>query len=468
MDRPIAAPSHTAARHAAVRHARIRRPRFPQHGSQAHRDVAHVFDGEGRTVSAEDPQTLPEDISPKEFSEVLSALRSIPRSDQRRWGEVYVRGLLAVRGKKTMRALANGAGSGAEQSLYQFISKSPWDADPVRGDLARLLVERAQPRAWVVQPLVITKVGRHSVGVERQWVPRIGRVVNCQQAMSVWLAGDRGSCPVDWQLALPECWTDREDMRRRASIPTEVGSCPPEQCAVDSVSRMAREWGLRGRPVVMDLRETAPQPVCAELVTRQIPFVVRVDPSSITPVPPGPKTTPGGPAGTDKDKGESWVGSAGLLSTLHRQRMPVEWFDHTTRTMRATSVGAARVALRRGPTAHGRPERLDLVLLAAWADPGRRSPSEFWLSNLAQSQLGTVYRTAQLSRRVERDLAEVSDGLGIRDFEGRSYRGWHHHMTMVSLAHAVTVLSPSHAHGTPAPAARTTPLPSRGTEVSAV
>ncbi|MFI0241408.1 IS701 family transposase [Streptomyces sp. NPDC016845] len=416
----------------------------------AHRDVAHVFDGEGRTVSAENRQTLPEGISPDEFAEVLSALRSIPRSDQRRWGEIYVGGLLSVRGKKTMRAVANGAGSGAEQSLYQFISKSPWDADLVRGDLARLLIERAQPRAWVVQPLVIPKVGRHSVGVERQWVPRIGRVVNCQQAMSVWLAGDRGSCPVDWQLALPECWTDEEDRRRRASIPTEVGSCPPEQCAVDSVSKMAREWGLRGRPVVMDLRETPPQPVCAEMTERQIPYVVRIDPSTIIPVPPAPTPVPGGPA----DQAGGWVGSAGLLSALHKQRMPVEWFDHTARSMRATSVGAARIALRGPSSASGRPERLDLVLLAAWADPGRRSPSEFWLSNLAQAQLGTLYRTAMLTRRVERDLAEVSDGLGIRDFEGRSYRGWHHHMTMVSLAHAVTLLSPPRAQDPPAPADR--------------
>jgi len=415
-------------------------------------------------VSAEDEQTLPYDISPNEFTEVLSALRSIPRSDQRRWGELYVRGLLAVRGKKTMRALANGAGSGAEQSLYQFISKSPWDVEPVRGDLARLLIERAQPRAWVVQPLVITKVGQHSVGVERQWVSQIGRIVNCQQATSVWLAWDRGSCPVDWQLALPECWTGQEDMRRRASIPTHVGSCPPEQCGVDSVSKMSREWGLRGRPVVMDLREAEPHLVCADLVARQIPFVVRVDSSSIAPTPPGPMPASGGPG----DRAEEWVGSAGLLSVLHKQRMPVEWFDHAAETMRATAVGAARVALRTGSMGHGQPERLELVLLAAWADPGRRSPSEFWLSNLPQSQLGTVYRTAMLSRRVERDLAEVSDGLGIRDFEGRSYRGWHHHMTMVSLAHAVMALSPSRARGPLPPTHRLPLAPARDSKVSAV
>nr|WP_237536636.1 transposase [Streptomyces sp. SID5785] len=408
-------------------------------------------------------------MSPNELAEVLSVLRSIPRSDQRRWGEVYVRGLLAVRGKKTMRALAHGVGSGAEQSLNQFISKSPWDADQVRGDLARLLIARAQPRAWVVQPLVITKVGRHTVGVERQWVPRIGRVVNCQQAMSVWLAGEDGSCPVDWQLALPESWTSQEDLRRRAAIPTEVGSCPPEQCAVDAVSKMTREWGLRGRPVVMDGREAAPQTVCAELAGRQIPFVVRIDPSSIAPMPPESRTGRTGRSGIGPgDRAGGRAGAAGLLTALHKERIPVEWFDHTERTMRATSVGAVPVVLHGGSTVQqGQPEGLDLVLLAAWADSGRSSPSEFWLTNLAQSPLGGVYRTAMLSRRVERDLAEVSDGLGIRDFEGRSYRGWHHHMTMVSLAHAVTVLSSSRAQAPPGAAEGGSLVPSGEPRVGA-
>ncbi|MFG3101381.1 IS701 family transposase [Streptomyces sp. NPDC048182] len=390
-------------------------------------------------MSAADLPTLPSHPSrpsgsaPGATGEVLSVLRSLPRSDQRRWGELYVRGLLAVREKKTMRALAQGAGSGVEQSLYQFISKSPWNDGPVRGDLARLLDERARPRAWVVQPLVIPKVGRHSVGVERQWVSQASRLVNCQKAASVWLAWDDASCPVDWQLALPECWTDREDLRRRASIPADVGPRPPEQCGLDSVRRMSREWGLRGGPVVMDLRETAPHPVCADLVAGRIPFVVRVHPSSVTLSPPGP---------------------AELLSTLHGRRMPVEWFDHVTGTTRATAVGAARVTLCGGAARPEPPEPLDLLLLAAWAAPGARSPSEFWLSNLARSRLGSVYRTAMLRRRVERDLAEAGDDLGMRDFEGRSYRGWHHHMTMVSLAHAATALSPRRARGPLHPAGR--------------
>ncbi|MEU9100382.1 transposase [Streptomyces sp. NPDC048361] len=367
---------------------------------------------------------MPDEISPEIVTEFLGrALASIPRADQRRWGDLYVRGLLSVGGKKTMRALAgNGRGS-VEQSLYQFISKSPWDAMPVRRELARLFQGLAQPRAWVVQPLVITKVGRHSVGVERQFVSQYGRVVNCQQATGVWLASDRVSCPVDWRLVLPECWTDEPGMRERASIPDDVGACPPEQCAIGSLAAMADEWSLHSRPVVMDLRETDPSPVCAELTSRQVPFVVRVSPAS---------------SHTALDWGAHRTAPAGLTATLSRHQMPVEWLDHTTDTLRATSVGATRARLRdrQAPT-----ESQELLLLGAWTTAGRPAPDEFWLTNMPQSQLGTVYRTAMLSRRVERDLATYGDPLGLRDFEGRSFRGWHHHMTMVSLAHAIRVLT---------------------------
>ncbi|MEU1404037.1 transposase [Streptomyces sp. NPDC005728] len=401
------------------------------------------------------------EISEHVISEIISrTFRSIPRSDQRRWGALYVRGLLSVSGRKTMRAIADGAGGGVEQSLYQFITKSPWDAEPVRRELADLLL-RLEPRAWVVQPLVISKVGQHSVGVERRWVSQYGRVVNCQQAIGVWLAADRASCPVDWRLALPESWAGEATLRRRACIPEDVGSCPPEQCAVEAVSAMAGDWGLPHRPVVMDLRESDAYGICAMLLERRMPFVVRIDPAArglaLRALRPSPR--PGLPEPVSEDTGAPCPPGSPLtlVPELSRQCLPVEWYDHEADALRATSVGSARVLLRRTGPGAPRPvpaDQQELILVGAWRDPARRTPSEYWLSNLPQSQLGTVYRTAMLGHRVTRDLAEVSEGLGIRDFEGRSFRGWHHHMTMVSLAHAATVLST-------APQAETMPPPVR-------
>ncbi|MGC0330297.1 SRSO17 transposase [Streptomyces sp. SAI-170] len=394
-------------------------------------------------MSVEHRQNLPEGMPEDVFSAILSrALESIPRSDQRRWAELYVRGLLTVDGKKTMRALANGAGNSVEQSLYQFITKSTWQCGPVRRAVAQLLSERLTPRAWVVHPLVITKIGEHSVGVERQWVAHIGRIVNCQQAAGVWLVSEQGSCPVDWRLALPECWTEHPERRRRASIPSHVDSSPPEQCGIGAVDRMASEWNLPGRPVVMDLRDGDPYAACAELNARHIPFVVRIDPASrfalLEPLQQ--------PALADRAQATDV-----LTAALSRNCMPVEWYDHVTDTVRATSVGTMRVRLRRRRAVPAQlNERQELVLLGAWTSRNRRAPAEYWLSNLSRTQLGTIYRTAMLARRVERDLSEVTDGLGARDFEGRSFRGWHHHMTMVSVAHAAAALASASASAAPA------------------
>ncbi|MFF8412510.1 IS701 family transposase [Streptomyces omiyaensis] len=389
-------------------------------------------------MSNERHRDLPAAVAEETVAEIVSrTFTSIPRSDQRRWGEMYMRGLLSVEGKKTMRALAAGAGGGVEQSLYQFITKSPWHTAPVRRELARLL-QRTAPRAWVVQPLVIEKVGRHSVGVERQWVSQIGKFVNCQRAMGVWLTSDRASCPVDWRLALPDSWAGEPGLRRRASIPEDVGSCPPEQCAIDAVARMAEEWQLPGRPVVMDLRESDAIRVCSELLRRRTPFVVRVDPAVLR------------------------RGSGDLLRALSRRCLPVEWYDHTAEALRATSVGTTPVRLP-VPQVQGGDgaDRADLVLLGAWTHPNRRTPGEYWLSNLTRTRVGTLYRTAALARKAERDMAEIADPLGLRDFEGRSFRGWHHHMTMVSLAQAATVLSAPAAEPAPPAALRLPPVAAR-------
>ncbi|MFD4372727.1 IS701 family transposase [Streptomyces sp. NPDC058486] len=389
-------------------------------------------------MSNERHRDLPEAVAEETVAEIVSrTFTSIPRSDQRRWGEMYMRGLLSVEGKKTMRALAAGAGGGVEQSLYQFITKSPWHTAPVRRELARLL-QRTAPRAWVVQPLVIVKVGQHSVGVHRQWVPQIGRYVNCQRAMGVWLTSDRASCPVDWRLALPDSWVAEPGLRRRASIPEDVGSCPPEQCAIDAVARMTEEWDLPARPVVMDLRESDATRVCTELLRRRTPFVVRIDPSLLR------------------------RGSGDLLRALSRRCLPVEWYDHTAGALRATSVGTTtvRLPLPDAPGGDGS-DRADLVLLGAWTDPNRRAPGEYWLSNLTRTRVGTLYRTAALARKAERDMAEIADPLGLRDFEGRSFRGWHHHMTMVSLAQAASVLSAQPADAAAPAPLRLPPVPVR-------
>ncbi|GAA2752342.1 IS701 family transposase [Kitasatospora cinereorecta] len=369
------------------------------------------------------PQRLPE-----EQVDALCGLllASVPRSDQRRWGELYVRGLLGTEGRKTMKGIAAAAGSAAMQSLQQFISTSPWEWMPVRQSLARYMDRELQPGAWIVEPLTVLKAGRHSVGVERQYVTGLGRMANCQQSSTVWLASEDGSCPVDWQLALPDSWVDCGEQRRRAAIPDGARSRTPVQCAVEAVVAMADEWRLPVKPVVMTVAPADVHEVSAAFTVRRIPFVLRVDGSL-----PVVEASGGGrifPAGR-------------LVEAVKEQAGVVEWRELSGLRHRTASVVGFRVGLpatdAAGHWAGTRPH----VLIGAWTDPRSASPTEFWLSNIGHLPTAAVFRIARLARRVSRDLYEIGDRVGARDFAGRTFRGWHHHATLVSIAHAISVLA---------------------------
>jgi len=377
-----------------------------------------------------DPELLPYDFV-EAFCTMMFA--SLPRSDQRRWAEVYVRGLLSTDGRKTMRRIASVEdGAAVEQSLQQFVSKSPWEWQDVRSVLGRHL-DRALPlQAFVVQPLTIPKAGDHTVGVERQFVKSAGRVVNCQRAVSIWLAMEGASCPVDWELALPSRWIRNPQLRKRAGIPEGTPTLTAEEHMLDSVRRISKEWGIRPRPVVVDSREPDPGRVIYELSKMNIPFVLRT--SSAVPVSPvAPRSFPG--------MGRR-IAAGRLIHWLRDQRRSVEWKTDGSSARRSAFAVSTAVhtpldsrsarAGRNGP----------LTLMAVWSE-SRRPPTEFWLSNMTYVPLHELFQLTRLSDRAAKDMANVSIPLGIRDFEGRSFRGWHHHVTLTSVAHAIWTLATS-------------------------
>ncbi|MEU2737318.1 transposase [Streptomyces sp. NPDC007095] len=376
-------------------------------------------------------------------------LSSIPRSDQRRWGEMYVRGLLLAEGRKTMRGIAAVVGSAAMQSLQQFISTSPWDWKPVRQSLAGYVDREIRPHAWIVETLAVPKAGKHSVGVERQFATGLGRVTNCQQSSGIWLASQEASCPVDWQLALPARWVACPEQRRRAAIPDHVRARTPVQCAVESVVEMAEHWGLTPRPVVMAVTDADLPYVMTSFGMRHIPFVLRVE-GSLPVVTHDPAQGLGG---------QRIATASRVASELGDQAGAVEWQDLGQSRRRVTKVAGTRVGLPMSvdPLSHGTGVP-SFALVGAWTDPTNSRPTEYWLSNIGHLPVPTLFRIAKLSRRVSRDLHEVCDNVGVRDFAGRSFRGWHHHATLVSIAHAISLLSK--AAGPHRPLAEQ-PLPTR-------
>ncbi|MFE1444599.1 IS701 family transposase [Streptomyces sp. NPDC058739] len=360
-------------------------------------------------------------------------LASLKRRDQRTRGEWYVSGLLTVPGRKSMRALAAVADHGAaEQSLHHFISNSSWSWHPVRQALARHLDRVLLPQAWVIDSMAIPKAGEHSVGVAESFRFDLGRVVNSQQAFGVSLANEQLSAPVNWGLNLPAEWLEDEDRRRRARIPDDVAAMSVEAGVVHTVAELAdAAWGLRRRPVVLDGRTLNSLALVEQFTRRRIPFVMRVDGSTrvvgFDPVQPG--------------AGERLFQAQQLVERGKKLSKPVVWVDPEYSITRSLLVSGTRVtvpAVRRP----GLPPLSDraLTLVGGWPMQKGR-PGEVWLSNLLDVPPAALLRLGRLTRRVSKDFQEVSTRVGMRDFEGRSYAGWHRHVTLCSVAHAIMVLS---------------------------
>jgi len=352
-------------------------------------------------------------------------LSSLPRSDQRRRGELYVRGLLQAEGRKSMRNLAGLAGGPAmEQSLHHFISKSTWEWEPVRRALASRLYEELAPRAWVVQPITIPKAGQSSVGVEARYLPRLGKTANIQQAYGVWLTSSEASVPANWRLLLCRAWAEDDERRRRAEVPEHAVDSSPDACARDVVLETAG-WGLPPLPVLMDVRDSSAIAVTADFSAARVPFVLRVDPTVLLLA--GSHALP--------HHGTGPLPAQRLIESVHRMSRPVEWIDPVTQALRTSFVVAPRVTLP-GRALRGRPLRL----LGEWNMNQRRAP-QLWLTDLVDLPASALLRLSKLACRTARDLAQVSGPIGIRDFEGRSFAGWHRHTTLVSVAHTASALA---------------------------
>ena len=150
---------------------------------------------------------------------------SMRRKDQRRWGEVYLRGLMLDGKRKSIEPMAGRLDDGDEQCLQQFVNQSPWDWRPVRRALAVRMSAEIEPEAWIVDDTGFPKFGKMSVGVARQYSGALGKVGNCQLGVSINAASEQASCPLDWRLFIPEEWDEdsesNHDRREKARLPQD-------------------------------------------------------------------------------------------------------------------------------------------------------------------------------------------------------------------------------------------------------
>jgi SRSO17 transposase len=210
---------------------------------------------------------------------------SLPRSDQRAAGGLYVRGLLLDGRRKSMQPMAERLAID-HQRLQQFMSSSTWDFAAVRRRLAARICEVVAPVAWVIDDTGFPKYGTSSPGVARQYSGTLGKVGNCQIGVSVHAVTDAASAALDWRLFIPESWDDActEDpdtaeqvqrRRMRCGIPDGERNRPKWQLAVEMLDEL-RDWGLPVPVICTDAGYGDNAAFRSALADRDLSYIVHV------------------------------------------------------------------------------------------------------------------------------------------------------------------------------------------------
>lgn len=371
-----------------------------------------------------------------DFAEEM--LSPLARKDQRRWGEVYLRGLMLDGRRKSIEPMAARLADGDEQCLQQFVNQSPWRWEPVLRRLAVRMSNEIVPEAWVLDDTGFPKFGRHSVGVARQYCGALGKVGNCQIGVSVSAVTAQASCPLNWRLFLPQEWDD--DSRRVACrVPDQVAHEAKWKLGLSMLDEL-RAWGLVPPVVLGDAAYGDIAEFRLGLQEREISYVLDVKGSTSALAE---DALPERPAyvGVGRRPAARYRPPFSTLAALASSAGPqaaqeVCWREGTRGKMSsrflALRVCPANVKLRRADPDGELPT---CWLLVEWP-AGKDAPTDYWLSNLPiDTPIERLVELAKLRWRIEQDYRELKDALGLDHFEGRSWPGWHHHVTLVSIAH---------------------------------
>jgi SRSO17 transposase len=370
------------------------------------------------------------------------------RKDRGQHAEEYIRGLLMDGERKSIEPMATRLPDGDVQALQQFANQSPWSSEEVRASLARKVEREFVPEAyWLIDEVSFPKQGNHSVGVARQYCGALGKTANCQVAVTLDLGTEESSTPLDWALYLPEEWIENPVRRREAGIPEEIVFKTKTELALDVIDEV-REWGLQDRLVLADSAYGATYEFRQGLRDRTLDYVVQVS-GELTawtedPHPAEPPMKRGGQIPRKRFYAKDFPSPRNLWQ-IAKELPSGSWKNITWRegTKGPLSSRFARVivwmanGLVQGKTMKEPPQEL----LVEWPERDKE-PWKYWLSSLPphRTSFRGLVRKAKGRFRIEQDYEEMKGEVGLDHFEGRSWQGWHHHVTLVTLAYAFLML----------------------------
>jgi SRSO17 transposase len=325
------------------------------------------------------------------------------------------------------------------ESLHHFVAQSAWsDYDvlrQVRNYVLPAMQKLGPVTAWIVDETGVVKKGIHSVGVARQYCGRVGKKENCQVSVSLSIATAAGSLPIAWRLYLPEEWINDPARRQKVDVPKEVEFQTKPQIALAQIQQAVKDGVPRGVVLADEVygsnREFREGVIDLKLnYSLAVRYTTTVWALERQPLPPKPWSGKGGrPTRMRRDQTHQPTTMKQLAQQLPEQAWhEVEWREGSKGTLRSR-FAALRVRPAYGDDRKGslQPEQWMLV---EWPD-GTNEPSGYWLARLPVNI--SLKRLVAVSKHrwvIERDYEELKGELGLAHYEGRNWRGFHHHATL--------------------------------------
>lgn len=363
----------------------------------------------------------------------------------------YVTGLLLPGERKSVEPMAARIDPrhvrARHQSMHHLVASAPWDERAllrIARDYALARLERHAPvGAWVIDDTGMPKKGRMSVGVARQYCGQLGKQDNCQVAVTISLVNAVMSVPAAYRLYLPETWATDRPRCREAGIPKEVKFRKKWEIALAEIDQLLAD-DLDRAPVVADAGYGTTTEFRDGLTVRQLLYAVGVSEEvTVWPVgreprapdPPHPHR-PGRPATRLRRTAEHQpVAVHALALGLPAQCwQAVRWREGTKGAM-SSRFAAVRVRAAHRDYNRVTPRELEWLLIE-WPAT-EKAPIKYWLSSVASRvSLDALVRLVKIRWRIERDYQEMKDELGLDHYEGRGWRGFHHHGVLCIAAYA--------------------------------
>ena len=368
-------------------------------------------------------------------------------ADRRAGLRGYCTGLMLPLSRKSVEPIAARIdpmhASAKHQALHHFVAKAEWNDDEMLKRVAQWVVPQmnlSRGGFWIVDDTGFPKQGTHSVGVARQYCGMLGKQDNCQVAVSVSLACEEGSLPVAWRLYLPHEWADDAARRERAEVPAEVRFATKPQIALQQLEALLA-GGAPRNCVLADAGYGVDTAFRLRLSELGLPYVVGIT-SAVVVWPPGIEPLPA--------KSYSGKGRPPVMPrrTARRQPMSVKalamalpaaalqtisWREGTNETL-SSRFAALRVRRAGGNSGRARLQPQEWLLIE-WP-PGQDEPTKYWLSTLLDdAAINDLVNAAHLRWRIERDYQDLKQELGLGHYEGRGWRGFHHHASLCIAAY---------------------------------